>query len=65
MTNLVFTILTFLQAHLDRSDKGEVSIEYVLVGGLAALAIVAGMVTFNTAVGDWFTSLQTTIGNAI
>lgn len=65
MTNLVFTIISFLQARFDRSDKGEVAIEYVLVGGLAALAIIAGMATFSTAVGTWFSDLATAIGNAI
>jgi Flp pilus assembly pilin Flp len=65
MTNLVFSIISFLQAHLDRSDKGEVAIEYVLVGGLAALAIIAGMATFNTSVTGWFTGLQTAITTAL
>lgn len=65
MTNLVFSIISFLQARFDRSDKGEVAIEYVLVGGLAAIAIIAGMAVFTTSVGAWFTALATEIGDAL
>jgi pilus assembly protein Flp/PilA len=65
MTNLVFSIISFLQARFDRSDEGEVAIEYVLVGGLAAIAIIAGMAVFSTAVGSWFTALATEIGDAL
>ena len=65
MTNLVFTILSFLQTRLDRSESGEVSIEYVLVGGLAALAIIAGMAVLFPAVGGWFNDIATTVSNAI
>lgn len=65
MTNLVFSIINFLQARFDRSEKGEVAIEYVLVGGLAAIAIIAGMAVFSTAVGGWFSALSTAISNAL
>lgn len=65
MTNLVFSIISFMQARFDRSDKGEVAIEYVLVGGLAAIAIIAGMAVFTTSVGTWFTALATEIGQAL
>ena len=65
MTNLVFTLISFLQARLDRTDKGEVSIEYVLVGGLAALAIIAGMAVLFPAVGGWFNDIATTVNGAI
>lgn len=65
MTNLVFSIISFLQARSDRNEKGEVAIEYVLVGGLAAAAIVLGMITFEASVTSWFTSLQTMISNSL
>ena len=57
MTNLVFSIISFLQARSERSEKGEVAIEYVLVGGLAAVAIVAAMLAFGTSVDGWFDTI--------
>lgn len=65
MTNLVFSIISFLTARFDRTDKGEVSIEYVMVGGLAALAIIAGMAVLFPAVGGWFQTITDTVNGAI
>ena len=65
MLALVTRTLIWLNARLanlsPRNDKGEVSIEYVLVGGLAGVAIIAGMVTFKGDIGEWFTELGTKI----
>ena len=65
MINLVLTLAHFLAAHLDRSEKGEVSIEYVLVGGLAALAIIAGMAVLFPAAAGWFDMIATTVTGAL
>ena len=61
----IITLMAWLENRLRRDDKGEVAIEYVLVGGLAAVAIVAAMATFNTSVTGWFTGIATTISGAL
>lgn len=65
MTNLVFSIISFLQARFDRSERGEVSLEYVLVGGLAAAAIVAGMLVLSPAISTWFSGIAADITGAL
>jgi Flp pilus assembly pilin Flp len=64
MTSLLYTLITLLQARLDRTDKGEVSLEYVLVGGMAAVGIVAGMGILFPAASTWFQDIATEIGSA-
>lgn len=53
-------LITYLNARLG-DEKGEVSLEYALVGGLMAVAIVAGIVGLTGALGGWFNG----IGDAI
>ena len=65
MLALVSTLITWLNARIAKKDSGEVSIEYVLVGGLAAAAIIAGMAILFPAVGGWFTDVATTVTGAI
>jgi Flp pilus assembly pilin Flp len=50
-------ILTKLAARRCNDDRGEVSLEYALVGGLMAAAIVAGIGGLTGALGGWFTSI--------
>lgn len=61
----LMSLILRLQARLDREDRGEVSIEYVLVGGLAAAAIIAGMAVLFPAVGGWFNDIATTVTTAL
>ena len=56
MLNLFFNLLDQLVARL-RGERGEVSIEYVLVGGLMAIAIIAGIATLTGGLGGWFGEL--------
>jgi len=65
MLSLLFTFTTWLKSRTGKNDQGEVSLEYVLVGGLAAAAIVVAMATFDTAVTGWFESIANTIGGAL
>jgi len=65
MLSLLFTLTAWLRSRIDSKDSGEVSIEYVLVGGLAAAAIIAGMAVLFPAVGGWFSDLATTVSGAI
>ena len=39
-----------------RDEEGASAIEYVLIGGLVAVAIVGGFVVFGPALSDWFTN---------
>ena len=39
-----------------RDEEGASAIEYVLIGGLVAVAIVAGMTVFGKSLTDWFTA---------
>ena len=56
MLNLIHILFTQLAARL-RDEDGEVSVEYALVGGLVAAAIVGGMAIFGPAVIAWFTGI--------
>lgn len=59
MLKVIQSIISFMKSRFTYDDRGEVSIEYVLVGGLAAAMIVAGMAILFPATGDWFTQLKT------
>ena len=61
MTNLVFSIISFLQARSERSDKGEVAIEYVLVGDMAAVFIIIAMTALATGVDNSFDLIVTKV----
>jgi Flp pilus assembly pilin Flp len=62
MINVIAMLLDRLVARLGADDRGEVSIEYVLVGGLMAVAIVAGIVGLTSGLSGWFTGIGTEIG---
>lgn len=64
MLSLMQTIVSFLRARF-ADEHGEVSIEYVLVGGLAAAGIVAGMALFFPVVGGWFKDIYDLVSAAI
>jgi Flp pilus assembly pilin Flp len=57
-------LLTYLDARL-RNEKGEVSIEYALVGGLVAIAIIAGFVTFGPAITNWFDGIGDMVSGSV
>ena len=48
-----------------RAEKGEVSVEYALVGGLVATAIIGGMLVFSPAVIGWFTGIAGDVTDAL
>jgi pilus assembly protein Flp/PilA len=49
-------IMKALAMRFLRDEEGASAIEYVLIGGLVAVAIVGGMVVFGPAVSNWFTN---------
>jgi Flp pilus assembly pilin Flp len=63
----MLALLPYLRAFLaTRSDeRGEVSLEYALVGGLMAVAIIAGIVGLTGALAGWFTGIGNAITNAV
>jgi Flp pilus assembly pilin Flp len=65
MMNIIRTLTNWLLTRAQHDERGEVSLEYVLVGGLAAVAIVAGMAVLSPAIVAWFTTIATTISNAL
>ena len=64
MINLLFSLIDRLTAQL-RSERGEVSLEYVLVGGLMAVAIVGSIGLLSGSLSSWFTSISGTISDAV
>ena len=48
-----------------RSEDGEVSLEYALVGGLMAAAIITGVAFLTDDLTGWFTSVGTKITNSL
>ena len=64
MTNLLFNLIDRLVNRL-RSERGEVSLEYVLVGGLMAVAIVGSIGLLSGTLGTWFTTISDTISTAV
>jgi Flp pilus assembly pilin Flp len=65
MINLLFSLIDRLTAQLRNSERGEVSLEYVLVGGLMAVAIVGSIGLLSGSLSDWFTSISGTISDAV
>ena len=63
MFNAIAMLLDRLVARLGADDRGEVSIEYVLVGGLMAVAIVAGIVGLTGGLSGWFSGIGTEISS--
>lgn len=61
----MFKLLTNRLTSRTQDEQGEVSLEYVLVGGLMATAIVASIGALSGSLAGWFTSISTAIGNAI
>ena len=53
----LLTLITWLRHRIANKDSGEVSIEYVLVGGLAAGGIVLGMAVLFPGATGWFQSI--------
>ncbi len=44
-----------------RDEEGAAAIEYVLIGGLVALAIVAGATALGGSLNTWFNGVSTTV----
>lgn len=65
MLTIISTLINQLAARLHKEERGEVSLEYVLVGGLAAVFIIAGMAVLSPAVGNWFSGIADTITDAL
>lgn len=65
MLSIFNTLLDYLSARFNKEERGEVSLEYVLVGGLAAVFIIAGMAVLSPAVGNWFSGIADTITDAL
>ena len=41
-----------------RNDEGQDLIEYVLIGTLVSIAVVAGATILGTSLDDWYTALS-------
>jgi Flp pilus assembly pilin Flp len=65
MLNVIHIVLSQLAARVRNDDRGEVSLEYVLVGGLMAAAIVLGMATLSPAVSGWFVAIGGIVTGAL
>lgn len=61
----MFKLLTNRLISRTQDEQGEVSLEYVLVGGLMATAIVASIGALSGSLAGWFSAISTAIGNAI
>jgi len=64
MMNLLFNLINRLTARTSE-ERGEVSIEYVLVAGLLAIAIIGGMAVLTPVVGTWFASIAASVTAAM
>lgn len=65
MLNVIFITVTQWAARLRKDDRGEVSLEYALVGGLMAAAIIAGLTVLQPELKQWFTDIGTDITNSL
>ena len=63
MLNVIHIVLSQLAARVRNDDRGEVSLEYALVGGLMAVAIAAGIAALSPLLVDWFTAIGGDIGS--
>ena len=63
MLNLLFNLLNQLVARA-RGERGEVSIEYVLVGGMMAVAIIAGITALTGGLDGWFDEIAAKLDTA-
>jgi Flp pilus assembly pilin Flp len=54
MLNVIHIVLSQLATRVRNDDRGEVSIEYALVGGLMAVAIVAAIALLVPGLNAWF-----------
>lgn len=64
MFTMLHIYISMLASRL-RSEKGEVSLEYALVGGLMAVAIVLGIASLTTGLGTWFSGISARITAAV
>jgi len=64
MFNLLYVMFQSLTARL-RDEKGEVSLEYALVGGLMAAAIIAGLAVLTPQLLTWFTGIGKEITDSL
>lgn len=61
MLTVIHIMLNNLAARVRNDDRGEVSLEYALVGGLMAVAIVTGIGGLTGSLGTWFDGIGTNI----
>jgi pilus assembly protein Flp/PilA len=64
MNNLFLKLYIKIQDLLSQ-EEGQDLVEYALIVALIALAATAGMKTLATAINNGFTSLGTTLNNAV
>jgi len=63
MLNVIHIVLSQLAARVRNDDRGEVSLEYALVGGLMAVAIAAGIAVLSPLLVEWFRAIGADIGS--
>lgn len=64
MTSRMVSVLAFIVDIKDRlaSEKGATATEYSLLLAFIALIIIVGVTAFGTALNNWFSSFETTVG---
>ena len=58
MLNVIHIVVSQLAARVRNDDRGEVSLEYALVGGLMAVAIVAAIALLVPGLNAWFKGMS-------
>ena len=62
MLQFLVTLQSFIADRLERDDKGATAVEYGLMVGLIAIAIITMVTAFGTSVGALFTRLAGDVG---
>ena len=65
MLNLLQLIISTLVARLNRDERGAVAIEYILLAGVGAIGIVAGVSILFAAAGGFFQDIATSVSDAL
>ncbi|SFK79816.1 Flp family type IVb pilin [Geodermatophilus ruber] len=58
------SLVAFAQDRLKRDEKGATAVEYGLMVGLIAVAIIFAVMTLGDDLADLFTDVSTEVGNA-
>lgn len=64
MTSQMVSVLAVIAGIKDRfaSEKGATATEYGLLVAFIALIIIVGVTAFGTALNNWFSSFESTVG---